>query len=207
VVDFVIGSLHDLQTAAAYIGSSELEISVQERNLMIAAIEKSQSRQMAFVESRIMEMMPINESSALYHSFRSKTTMGLEIGSLVAGGYGAVKGVIAFNRLARAPAQITKVVKLSSQLQWPSPAKGRSLINGIEYTTHAIERMAPRGLIQNGTELISRGVPPTVVENAIKFGSKTLGNTPQEVVHTFENVRVITNVARNRVITVITTGK
>ena len=46
--------------------------------------------------------------------------------------------------------------------------------------------MAPRGLIQSGTEVISRGVPPSVIENAINFGSKALGNTPQEIVHTFE---------------------
>jgi len=106
VVDFVIGSLHDLQTAAAYIGSSELEISAQERILMIEAIEKSQARQMAFVGSRVMRMMAIDESNAVYQSFRSKTTMGLEVGSLIAGGYGAVKGVIAFSKLARMPAKI-----------------------------------------------------------------------------------------------------
>src|SRR5262249_5658739 len=82
VVDFVIGSFHDLQTAAAYIGSSELDISVQERILMIQAIERSQARQMAFVGSRVMGMLAVDESNAVYQSFRSKTTMGLEIGSL-----------------------------------------------------------------------------------------------------------------------------
>ena len=159
------------------------------------------------IEGWMMDMLSIDESDTVYHSFRSKTTVGLEVASLVAGGYGAVKGVLAFNRLAKAPAQIAKAVKLSSQLQWPSPAKGRSVVNSIEYTTHALERMAPRGLIQSGTEVISRGVPPSVVENAINFGSKTLGNTPQEIVHAFENVRVVTNLDATRVITVITTGK
>ncbi|MFY7842927.1 MAG: hypothetical protein ACOVOR_02815 [Rhabdochlamydiaceae bacterium] len=77
---------------------------------------------------------------------------------------------------------------------------------GIEYTTHALERMAPRGLIQSGREIISRGVPPSVVENTINFGTKTLGNTPQEIVHVFENVRVVTNLDSTKVITVITTG-
>ena len=93
------------------------------------------------------------------------------------------------------------------QLPWPSPAKGRSVVNSIEYTTHALERMPPRGLIQSGTEVISRGVPPSVLENAINFGSKTLGNTPHEIIHTFENVRVVTNLDATKVITVITTGK
>ena len=129
------------------------------------------------------------------------------VGSLIAGGYGAVKGIIAFHRLAKIPTQLTKVANFGSQLKWPSPAKGRSVVNEIEYTTHALERMAPRGLIQSGTEVISRGVPPSVVDNAIRFGAKTLGNTPQEIVHMFENVRVVTNLDATKVITVITVGK
>ncbi len=56
----------------------------------------------------MMDRLAIDESDAIYQSFRSKTTMGLEIGSLVAGGYGAVKGVMAFNRLAKIPVQIAK---------------------------------------------------------------------------------------------------
>jgi hypothetical protein len=42
-------------------------------------------------------------------------TTGLEIGSLIAGGYGAVKGVVAFTKLARTPQQVAKVAKLSAK--------------------------------------------------------------------------------------------
>lgn len=72
--------------------------------------------------------------------------------------------------------------------------------------THALDRMAPRGLIQRGNEIVSRGIPPSVVENAIKYGKVTEGNTASEVVRTYENVRVVTNPEGTRVITVITTG-
>ena len=89
---------------------------------------------------------------------------------------------------------------------WPSPASGRQVINGIEYTREALSRMAPSGLIQKGTEIVSRGVPPSVVENAVQFGTKSPGNTPGTIVHTFENVIVVTNQLGNRVITVIRTG-
>src|SRR5262249_27623902 len=109
VVDFLVGSLHDLQTAAVYIGSAELEMSLHERINMIEAVEQSQMRQMAAVGGRLMGMMAIDESNSLYQSFRSKTTMGLEIGSLVAGGYGAVKGVIGFTKLARMPVKMAKL--------------------------------------------------------------------------------------------------
>jgi hypothetical protein len=81
---------------------------------------------------------------------------------------------------------------------WPSMAHGPRVINDIEYTTEALYRMAPVGM--------GRGVPPSVVENAIRFGSKALGNKPDTVVHTFENVTVVTNSAATRVITVIKTG-
>jgi len=61
---------------------------------------------------------------------------------------------------------------------WFSPAGGRQFIQNQEFTIHALERMAPKGLIQKGTEIVSRGVPPSVVENAIKFGAKSTGNSP-----------------------------
>jgi hypothetical protein len=59
----------------------------------------------------------------------------------------------------------------------------------------------------NGAARLRSGESPSVVENAINFGSKTLGNTPDEIVHTFENVRVVANLDATRVIIVITTGK
>ena len=50
-----------------------------------------------------------------------------------------------------------------------------------------------------------RGIPPSVVENAIKYGSKTVGETG-EIIHAFENLEVVTNNALNTVITVIKIG-
>ena len=79
-------------------------------------------------------------------------------------------------------------------------------MNGIEYTNHALERMSPVGLIQKGTDVVSRGVPPSVVENAVKFGKVSPGNSTAEVVRTYENIRVITNPEGTRVITVYKTG-
>jgi RHS repeat-associated protein len=83
---------------------------------------------------------------------------------------------------------------------WPSPLAGPTVINGIYYTVHALERMAPKGLG-------GRGVPVSVVENAIRFGTTQAGNVAGTVVHVFENVSVVTNLAGTRVITVIVTGR
>ena len=60
-------------------------------------------------------MFSIDPSDSIYQSFRSKTTMGLEIGSLVGGGYGAVKGAIAFYKLMKMPTQLNKATKMLSQ--------------------------------------------------------------------------------------------
>jgi hypothetical protein len=89
---------------------------------------------------------------------------------------------------------------------WPAASGGRTVVNGIEYTTHALERMQPVGTIMKGTTIYSRGIPPSVVENAIKSGKITPGNTAAEVVRTFDNVRVITNPAGSRVISVFKIG-
>lgn len=109
VVDFIVGSAHDLQTMLVYMGSGEMGMTLNERVLMIDAVERSQTSQMKAVEGWMMDMLSIDESDAVYQSFRSKTTMGLEVGSLIVGGYGAVKGVMSFSKLARMPAQVSRM--------------------------------------------------------------------------------------------------
>lgn len=89
---------------------------------------------------------------------------------------------------------------------WRAASDGRQVINGIEYTVHALERMSPVGLIQKGTEIVSRGVPTSVVENAIKYGIVSPGNSAAEVIRTYENVQIVTNPEGTRVISVIKTG-
>lgn len=66
--------------------------------------------------------------------------------------------------------------------------------------------MSPAGLIQKGNEIISNGVPPSVVENAIKYGQKLPGSEPGTIKNIYENVVVVTNEAFNFVITVWKTG-
>jgi RHS repeat-associated protein len=100
-------------------------------------------------------------------------------------------------------AEIVTSTTNASITPWPAASGGRTVINGIEYTTHALERMQPVGTILKGNEVYSRGVPPSVVENAIKYGKITPGNTAAEVVRTFENITVVTDIEGKRVITVI----
>ena len=59
--------------------------------------------------------------------------------------------------------------------------------------------MAPVGLG-------GRGIPPSVVENALDFGTQTAGKFADTVVYTYENVVVVWNFVENMVVTVIKTG-
>ncbi|MES4787548.1 MAG: hypothetical protein C4294_19120 [Nitrospiraceae bacterium] len=91
------------------------------------------------------------------------------------------------------------VEQAANTSSWPAPWYGRQVINGIEYTGHALERMAPVGLG-------GRGIPPSVVENAIRYGVTVPGREPGTVVHIYENVRVITDELGRVVYTVIKTS-
>ena len=102
-------------------------------------------------------------------------------------------------------AKASKSVRAGTSL-WSAASKGSAVINGIQYTSHALERMQPVGTIMKGSGSFSRGIPPSAVENAIRYGKVTSGKTANEVVRTFENVRVITNPEGSRVITVIKLG-
>ena len=82
---------------------------------------------------------------------------------------------------------------------WPAPWYGRQIINGIEYTKHALERMTPVGLG-------GRGIPPSVVENAIRYGIAFPGKDPGTMAWVYENVMVITDLAGRLVITLWKTG-
>jgi RHS repeat-associated protein len=175
-IDFLVGSLHGLQTMASHLGLEGLELTLQERTLMIEAVERSQANQMAAVEAWMMNLMSIDASDAVYQSFRSGTTMGLEVASLVTGAYGAVKGVIGFSKLARTPAQVAKIARVSTkslksgnnffgnkgfQLRNAKYQKVRNsptTIQGRFYGGHALDQM------QN------RGFTPSVVEETIQSG-------------------------------------
>jgi len=209
VVDFMVGSLHDLQTAATYMGAAELDSSFQERIQIIEAVEQSQAYQMSKVESFIMDKLSIDKSDTVYQSFRSTTTLGLEVGSLVAGGYGAVKGVVAFTKLARAPQQVATVAKLSVKTMNGGGGflghKGFELknasfqyvrnkpvnIQGRAYSGHALDQM------QN------RGFNPSVIEETIQNGA----SIPNKVVGRMQfydpenNISVITE--EGKVVTVM----
>lgn len=147
-----------------------------------------------------------NSKSELFNGLVNRETskIGKSVGQalltaeMISSGAGAL-GTLGRNLL------IKNVTKGGMSL-WPAASGGRTSINGIEYTTHALERMQPVGTIMKGKTSFSRGVPPSAVENAIKYGKVTRGNTASEVVRTFGNIQVVTNPGGTRVVSVIKLG-
>ena len=67
------------------------------------------------VETWTQNILSVDPTNAAYQTSRSMTSVGLEIGSFVVGGYGAVKGAMALPKLFRAPAQALKVISSTEQ--------------------------------------------------------------------------------------------
>jgi RHS repeat-associated protein len=129
VVDYVIHSLHDLQIAAAYTGSAELDISFQERAQIIKTVEQSQANRFSQVEHWIMDLFSVDASDPVYHSFRSGAILTLDLGSLAIGGYGLVKVGMTFHKLADMSGKVTKI---ANQVKKPHLEKLNHTVKAIE---------------------------------------------------------------------------
>jgi hypothetical protein len=119
-------------------------------------------------------------------------------------------------------------VEKQNNTNWGMP-RGSATINGREYSQHALERMAPdtpqvraelairanalaktKGFLPGSEEYYKfvtdyvqpRNIPPMVIEDAVKNGIRTMGNTPGTYVYKTNDVTVITNTT-GKVITVI----
>ena len=104
-IDFFSAQVFDMSKAASYVGAGDLDCSPYERQCIYEAVDNMQMQQKQALDSIVMGALSVDPSDSTYQSFRSATKIGLEVGSLAAGGYGAVKSV---GRLTRSVARITQ---------------------------------------------------------------------------------------------------
>ena len=109
--DFALETLHGIESGALAVGSSDLDLSFGERSGVFQSHSNLQEQRASSLSKFLMNRHGIDEDDAAYNSYRNGTRLGLEIGSFVAGGYGAVKGVIEFSKLARIPVQASRSLK------------------------------------------------------------------------------------------------
>jgi hypothetical protein len=104
---------------------------------------------------------------------------------------GGIKGNInSFAAKSASSIAKTPIGRRGNPLNVISGTNAPATIGGRQFTGHALDQMQ------------SRGIMPSVVENAIQQGTKSAGNTVGTTVHSFENVKIVTNQA-GEVITVI----
>ena len=142
----------------------------------------------------------IREAAAAVAATQSSNPWIAGTGYIEIGAAGVAAGALAVAGGAR-------LLASSSPTLWPAASSAPLSMGGTVFTTHALERMSPHGLIQRGTEMVSRGIPPSVVFNAIAHGAKSIGSHPGTIRHTYENVVVITTAGARRVITTWHTGR
>jgi len=106
-LDFCASFFHDLERAATVIGSDGL--GRHQKGNILNLLEETQAQRVENLGSGVRDFFGIDITDTLYQSYRNRTNMGLEVGTLVLGGYGAVKGVIGFSKLAKIPAKMTKL--------------------------------------------------------------------------------------------------
>ncbi len=118
--------------------------------------------------------------------------------------------------------------KIVPEMGWDMP-DGGAIINGREYSKHALERMAPdtpsvraeltrraverakyKGYVVGSDEYINeiidyvkpRDIPPSVVENAILSTKPFMGNKPGTLIYITDDIKVVTDFS-GKVITVM----
>ena len=162
---------------------------------MIESVEQFEADQMSLVGDSMMSMMSIDPADTRYQSFRSKTTLSLEVASLVTGGYGAVKGAMAFNKLARMPGKITKMTKLGGN--GFSGRKGFEFKNA-RYQKHRNIPTEIRGRFYSGhalDQMQNRGFTPSIIEEIAQNGSRVV-DTRQGTVDYYDainNIKLVLN--------------
>ena len=102
-LNFLTNQICDAAYWACLVGSDGLEEAWDERLLFQAAYSQWQMEQMNAFDHWLADCLCAEPNHPLYQACRSYTTAGLEIGSLVLGGYGLAKAGIECVKMARLP--------------------------------------------------------------------------------------------------------
>lgn len=128
---------------------------------MIAAVEQSQIQRLESASELVMDFFNMDPSDIVYQSFRSGTTLGLEVASLVIGVCGLVKSAVKLNRISKIPNSIRKITNIDIV---------SNPLNKIRYSEKVLQQMQVN---------LKTGLPdfhgfPKIVDNYAGLGQKTI---------------------------------
>lgn len=99
VVDVTRDYVHNWESSLFYLGADSLDLSMAERSHMIQGFYRTQENRTDRLDNWLMYKFSIDPADRLYNSFRLGTQIGIEVAGLVAGGYGAFRGVAGLTRM------------------------------------------------------------------------------------------------------------
>ncbi|MBX3719770.1 MAG: hypothetical protein KF898_09005 [Parachlamydiales bacterium] len=106
---------------------------------MMQAISEAQVAQLGAINSWIASTFSLNPNDPIYNGLRDKTTLGLEVASL----YAAAKGVVAFNKLAKAPGKISSLTTILNASKTETGAS--SSFNALRLKNRLISQEISKG--------------------------------------------------------------
>jgi RHS repeat-associated protein len=200
----------DLAANLARKKTSYAQVTVQQKSILTEGGFGNEAGNEAvyndFVGGNVADIGGTLEDPAIYASAAAGVT--LKLGAALALRLSQLAGAYCINYsrvcatllLGPAADQASKALQAQPGTSyWPSGQEGRQVINGVTYSVHALRRMEPDGFG-------GRGVPPSVVENALRFGLQEPSDEAGWVWYVYENVRVLATTTGEFVRTVIKTG-
>ena len=157
----------------------------------------------------------LTAASDMVKSAAAAKLVGQYGGEVVTAAVGAVKSSAGEGKLVKAVGEVAK-----KEIGWSLP-EGGGIINGRRYTQHALERMAPdtlqvravleqraiqQGYMRGSKKFIDyvqpRGIPPIIVEDAIRNGEKSIGKNLETLEFSTDSIKVVVSKVSGSVITV-----
>lgn len=111
VVDFAMDYLHSWESSFFHLGASDLDITFLEKMHMTNSFLQSQEDRTAYIDQGISRKLSVDLTDPTYSSFRSGSKTTCEIGSLIIGGYGAVRGLAGVYKLSRISTQAVRIAE------------------------------------------------------------------------------------------------
>jgi len=128
-IDFGISTAHGIESLCHAVGTHDMDLDYRERLEMNINLNRSQWNREVIVASWIQEKLGVNPNDATYQKWRNRTHVGLEVASLVSGGYGLARGGVSIFKASRSWTVASRLASKTSRKLTRSSIK--------EYLKHA----------------------------------------------------------------------
>ncbi|MCH9633990.1 MAG: hypothetical protein S4CHLAM7_07240 [Chlamydiae bacterium] len=165
IVDIGCDLMKDLDAIAFYseLYTVRLLSDSDEKRARIQAFERSQQQRYSKVESWVQDVLGINPNDLTYASYRHSSRTGIEMGLVVAGGYGLVRSALGSGRIIEMSMKAPKIVR-------KNPHISNNPLKGTKYTTKVQRQMR----LNAKTALPDNHSFPKIVDNYASLSKRQI---------------------------------